>query len=122
MEIYYDCFTSNLDDYGNLDISYKKFDSIYPALIYAYKKSFVQFKPNVPNKNQFYPGYQYKSIVRKFTINYCHEIKNEPNFPIIVYHDKIRKARFIQRKFRESIANPYTELCRRRLLREFNEM
>ncbi len=142
----YDCFTSNLNNYGNLVMSYENFDDIYSALIYAYKKSFVEFTPNVPNKNQFYPGYQCKSIINKFTtiyydgqFPYQNKIQ-EVNFPIIVYHDKIRKAIFIQRKFRKhlkrrleaalliqkhlrkAIANPYTKLCRRRLLREFNEM
>jgi len=49
----YDCFTSNLNNYGNLVMSYENFDDIYSALIYAYKNSFVQFIPNVPNRNQF---------------------------------------------------------------------
>ena len=142
----YDCFTTSLSNYGNLIMNYEKFDDIYSALIYAYKNSFIKFKSNVPNKNQFYPGYQYRSIVNKFTTIYYdggfpYQNKvEEVNFPIVVYHDKIRKAIFIQREFRKhlkrrleaatviqrhlrkSIANPYTELCRRRLLREFNEM
>ena len=142
-EIYYDCFTTNLDDYANLDIGYEKFDDIYSALIYAYKKSFVNFRPNVPNKNQFYPGYQYRSVVRRFTIMYYDEsypYHQTRNNPIIIYHDKIRRAIFIQRQFRahlkrrlesaliiqkqfrESIANPYYLMCKSRLLREFKEM
>ena len=141
--IYYDCFTSTLNDYANVEMTYEKFDDIYSALIYAYKKSFVKFKPNVPNNNQFYPGYQYRSIVRKFTIRYYDEVgtyHQNQNKPIIIYHDKIRKAIFIQRKFRnylklrlqsaliiqkqfrESIANPYYLMCQSRLLREFKEM
>ena len=35
---------------------------------------------------------------------------------------KTRAVKILQRRIREAIANPYTELCRKRLLREFNEM
>ena len=142
-KVYYDCFTSNLTEYANLDISYDKFDDVYSALIHAYKKSFVKFRPNVPNNNQFYPGYQYRSVVRVFTIRYyddCYPYHQIEGKPIIIYHDKIRKAIFIQRQFRkhlklrlksaliiqkhfrECISNPYRLLCKRRLLREFEEM
>jgi len=120
----YFCFTTTLNNYGNLDVTYEKFDDIYSALIYGYKKSFTKCKYNVPNYNQFFPGYQCKSLVGQ---------------SIIIYHEKIRKAKFIQRKFRkhlerrnnsakiiqdqfrESIANPSYEMCKRRLLREYYE-
>ena len=142
-KVFFDCFTSSLNEYANLNMSYNKFDDIYSALIHAYKTSFVKFQPNVPNRNQFYPGYQYRSVVRKFIIRYydnSYPYHQTEKKPIIIYHDKIRKAIFIQRQFRkylqlrlksaliiqkqfrESISNPYHLMCKRRLLREFKEM
>ena len=143
-QMYYDCFTTHLVDNGNVEMTYEKFDDIYSAMIYAYKKSFVKFLANVPNKNQMYPGYQYRSVIRRFTMVFYDEVYHQfPKFEnnkIIVYHIKIRLAKVIQKyfrehlkrrveaalviqkQFRESIANPYHLMCRRRLLREFKEM
>jgi len=38
------------------------------------------------------------------------------------YLKRIDSAILIQERYREAIGNPYTLLCKRRLLREFNEM
>ena len=73
-QMYYDCFTTHLVDNGNVEMSYEKFDDIYSAMIYAYKKSFVKFLANVPNKNQMYPGYQYRSVIRRFTMVFYDEV------------------------------------------------
>jgi hypothetical protein len=131
--IKFSCFTTNLDKYANLDVSFKKFDNLYDAIILGYKNSFKYFEPNVPNPNQFYPGYQYNSVITKYNGTTRTEIMK-------IYHNKIRKAKIIQRfyrkrlnrklsaiiliqrSFRFSISCPYTQLCRNRLLREFNSM
>jgi len=39
-----------------------------------------------------------------------------------IYNKRIVAAVIIKKHMRRAIVNPYTELCRRRLLREFNEM
>ena len=141
MNISYDCFSTKLDRYANIKVSYERFEDIYSALIYAYKKSFIKFKPNIPNNNLI--GHQYRSVVRKYIIKYYNEVfpyNDVIDTNIIVYHDKIKKAKFIQkfyrkrlkrrldctliiqRRFREVILNPYYLLCKKRLMREFNEM
>ena len=40
----------------------------------------------------------------------------------MVYNRRFVAAVIIKRELRKAIANPYTELCKRRLLREFSEM
>ena len=39
-----------------------------------------------------------------------------------IYNKRLLAATIIKKRLRKAIANPYTELCRRRLLREFSEM
>jgi len=38
----------------------------------------------------------------------------------VIYNKRFVSAVIIKRELRKAIANPYTELCKRRLLREFN--
>ena len=40
----------------------------------------------------------------------------------IIYNRRVVAASLIKRQLKWAIANPYTELCKRRLLREFEEM
>lgn len=40
----------------------------------------------------------------------------------VIYNERFVAAVIIKKHLRLAIANPYTELCRRRLLREFSEM
>jgi hypothetical protein len=40
----------------------------------------------------------------------------------VIYNKRFVAAVIIKKKLRKAIANPYTELCRRRLLREFYEL
>jgi len=40
----------------------------------------------------------------------------------VVYHRRFVAAVIIKRELRKAIANPYTEICKRRLLREFREI
>ncbi len=126
----FDCFTIHLTDNGNLYLCYDKFYDIYDALISAYKKSIVNFRANIPNRNQRY-GFNYTSMVSSYSTS---------KTLFTVFHIKIRKAiiiqrfykkRFrkrllailvLQRRFREAIGNPYTQICKRRLLTEFNEL
>ena len=39
-----------------------------------------------------------------------------------IYNRRFVAAVIIKRELRKAIANPYTQLCKRRLVREFNEM
>ena len=146
MEIYYDCFTTYLREDGCIDVKYKFFDEIYTALIYAYKQSYIPFKHNIPKNIHFFFGYEYISVVRRYCIKFYegggryNEYFPEKINIKKIYHDKMRKIKLIQQfykqrlkrriksivliqiRLRESIANPFTKLCKRRLLREFNEM
>jgi len=137
-------FTSTLDSDGMLTFFSEKFTDIYEASIYAYKIAYecipnmtkstyymVKYRTIICKHNRF-PDYTYEEFInpdRPTTIRYA-----------IVKHVKIRCAEIIQKHFRyylkrkidavvflqyhlrKAIANPYTTLCRRRLLREFNEM
>lgn len=40
----------------------------------------------------------------------------------LVYVKHMNAARLIQRKWRDAIANPYHDICKKRLMREFNDM
>jgi len=40
----------------------------------------------------------------------------------VVYHKRFVAAVIIKRELRKAISNPYTELCKRRLMREFYEL
>ena len=145
-EIFYDCFSTTLNDSGCVDIKYERFNDIYTALIWGYKNSYTKFKHNIPKNVHFFPGYNYISVIRRFHIK-CYEHKSfyneyitSGNVNIKIYHNKIRKAQviqrfykqrlqkklaaiiLIQRNIRHAISNPYTTLCRKRLMREFLEM
>jgi hypothetical protein len=137
-------FTSSLDTDGCLLFCHEKFTDIYEAAVYAYKKSH-EYMPNT-TKSSYYMV-KYRTIICKHNRfpDYTFEEFIDPDRPTttryaIVKHVKIRCAEIIQRQFRaylkrkldavvflqyhlrKAIANPYTRLCRRRLLREFNEM
>ena len=143
MEVY-TTFTSLLDELGNLLFLNEKFTDIYEAAIYAYK---VSYQP-IPNTTKLkYYMVKYRTTICKHNRfpEYTFDEFIDPNRPTtiryaVVKHVKIRCAEIIQKHFRnylkrklnaviflqyhlrKAIANPYTRLCRRRLLREFNSM
>ena len=39
-----------------------------------------------------------------------------------IYNKRVKSINLIKRKYKIAIANPYTQLCRNRLIREFIEM
>ena len=143
MEVY-TAFTSTIDSDGMLTFFSEIFFDIYKASIYAYKMSY-QSIPNTTKSNYFMVKYRTiickHNKVPKYTFDEFID-KNRPTTIryAVVKHVKISCAEIIQRQFRKylkrkldaaiflqyhlrkAIANPYTELCRRRLLREFNEM
>ena len=143
MEVF-TAFTSTLDSDGMLTFYSEKFTDIYEASIYAYKIAHKRI-PNI-TKSTYYMV-KYRTIICKHNRfpDYTFEEFIDPDRPTttryaIVKHVKIRCAEIIQRQFRaylkrkldavvflqyhlrKAIANPYTRLCRKRLLREFNEM
>jgi hypothetical protein len=131
-------------DLGNLVFYNKRFTDVYEASIYAFRISYLPIA-NVPRNPS--PFIKYRTIIWSHDRypNYTFEEAMSDNKPItkkysIVYHIVYRSARIIQKYYRnylkrkmdaiiflqyhlrKAIANPYTELCRKRLLREFYEM
>jgi len=139
----YSTFTMHLDS-GNLVFYNKRFTDVYEASIYAFRISHLPIA-NVPRNPS--PFIKYRTIIWSHDRypNYTFEEAMSVNKPItkkyaLVYHIVYRSARIIQKYYRnylkrkmdaiiflqyhlrKAIANPYTELCRKRLLREFYEM
>ncbi len=139
----YSTFTMHLES-GYLVFYNKRFIDVYEAAIYAYKISFLPIA-NIPRNPS--PFIKYRTTIWSHDRypDYTLDEAISPNRPItlkysIIYHIVYRSARTIQKYFRmylkrkmdaviflqyhlrKAIANPYTELCRKRLLREFYEM
>ena len=120
-KITYLCYTSTY--------SQGYFLNVYDACIYGYRKSFEDIKLFPEDENN------YKTIIYKYSLQDYRE-----NVLIKIFNVQIRKLIFIQRfykkryhrrlsatlvlqrRLREAISCPYYQLCKKRLLREFNEL
>ena len=120
----YLCFTNSF--------SQSYFHNVYDACIYGYRRSFENITPFPDNENKF------KTVIYKYSV----EPENEYREKVLIkifnvqirklmliqrfykrrYHRKLFAILVLQRRFREAISCPYTQLCRRRLLREFDEL
>ena len=105
---------------------YTYFTNIYDARLYAYRKTNrkVYYIPNIPNEFEIDSFVDISSSVfiatyyqRKINVVSVIERWYKPHFK-----KKIDAVVFLQYALRKAIANPYTQLCHKRLLREFNNM
>ena len=123
-EIGYICFINGF--------SQKWYDDIYDAMIYGYQKSFNHLKkfPDTTHK--------YSTVIYKYNKYPTYEYSE--TCVCVVHHQLVRKIKLIQRFYRsrfkrkmdaviflqyhlrKAISCPYTQLCRKRLLREFRDL
>jgi len=143
MEYYYMCLTINIDDHEIYDLPVI-FKNIYEANLYGYQKA-RRVRPYAPPIE-----YDWATLVvcifkvpfgaKLITDNISHDsgiwdyyintiADRETRAAKTIqkkYHrrylKRIDSAILIQERYREAMGNPYTLLCKRRLLREFNEM
>ena len=117
------------------------FTSAYDALTFAYKTLLRAYNPevsiykiprtlNMANANFQFEHFDVDFEDYRFRIYTNHFISKEYKNAVKIikkhyrkyYKRKLDAVIFLQYHLRKAIANPYTELCRRRLLREFMEM
>ena len=113
----------------------------YDALIYAYKTLCRAYNPevsiykiprtlNMANANFQFEHFDVDFEDYRFRIYINNHVDKErygAKRIIMRHYRKYHKRKldaviFLQYHLRKAIANPYTELCRRRLLREFNDI
>ena len=113
----------------------------YDALIFAYKTLCRVYNPEVSiyaiprTVNMAHANFNFEYFdvdfedyrFRIYSNNFVDKERNRAKKIIMRYYRKYHKRKldaviFLQYHLRKAMANPYTELCRRRLLREFYEL
>jgi hypothetical protein len=137
------CLAVNDDEYNDFPIqSMNFFETIYEARISALDNTVTVISHNgvystvfvdiyrLPFGENIYYGEDYINLKDHF-MEYHVETKIHPKLRALqiiqreykkYFKKKMDAILFLQYHLRKAIANPYTRLCRKRLLREFNSM
>ena len=147
MNYFYMCVTLNSNPYDEYPVCSRYFFSnIVEARQHAKKKATIVFLAfnrehylyhneifvdiyKIPFGIDTYIGEDYDTICREFGDYYIDTYRDVKILAVktiqkhyrIYFKKKMDSVLFLQYSLRKAIANPYTELCRRRLMREFSE-
>jgi len=149
MTNYYKCFVEAYNPEDNLFymIKFKDFLTFNQAKAYGYKeikKNYTRLDTDdqinvnifkIPFNHEFtyYNDDNFKDIydlIKIYSESGCfieHICLNKSLIKIQrkwkeIYNKRIKSINLIKKHYKVAIANPYTQLCKNRLLREFNEM